>query len=93
MASLSVAPLDSVSPASGKQYDFFCTGCQRLAEKKHGALLWSMVISNGTDTVVNVAFVGSVSLGDQPTKLKDVQGLVQIFQAFMFGAIEEEVLT
>ena len=32
-------------------------------------------------------------LGDQPTKLKDVQGLVQIFQAFMFGAIEEDVLT
>ena len=32
-------------------------------------------------------------LGEKTNKLKDARGLVQNLQAFMFGAIEEDVLT
>ena len=52
-----------------------------------------MVISKGTVSVFNVAFVWLGRFGDQPTRLKDAQGLVKKLQAFVFGANEEDVLT
>ena len=86
-ASQALAFGNSVLSASTKKYDLFGTTCQGLAEKKHRYPLY--VISNGTGSTLSLAR----SPQGEPTKLKDVQGLFPSPQAFVFGAIEEDVLT
>ena len=93
MASLSVAPLDSVLPASGEAVRLILHKLPKAGREE----AWCSVVVNGHLKwhchCRQCRFRWLGRLGDQPTKLKDVQGLVQIFQAFMFGAIEEDVLT